>query len=151
LIAAGIGVVTLAGAGLALTTDATASTGGNHFALQMRQESDTNVDLGTPGFSVGDEDLGSGPLLRSGRNIGWADVSCTNAALTETLDQICEFVLHLGSSQIVASGSVRAGENGPGPFTLAITGGTGSYRGARGEITVTPADGPSVPIDVALI
>jgi hypothetical protein len=98
--------------------------------------SNTDIDLGAPGFSVGNQQLFRDRLLRNGRQIGTSVGVAQIVALTATTL----------TAQVVATATLPAGQltyqfafteilaDGP-PKVLhtAITGGTGSYRNARGE------------------
>ena len=129
---------------------ATAPSAGS-FTLRAHHGSDASLDLGAKGFSAGDQDLFAGPLTRKGHAAGRFVGTCTMARVGhKSADQLCEFVLHLAHGQITASGTVRAGQGGPGTFALAILGGTGRYRAAAGQIAVTPSNGASFPIAVDL-
>jgi hypothetical protein len=143
-IAAGVAVSTL--------TDASASAASHgSFTVRAYHGSETNLDLGAKGFSAGDQDLGSDRLVRNGKQVGYSAISCTAVRVGATsTDQLCEFALRFGSSQLESRGVVRAGQAGPGTFTLPILGGTGRYEGATGQLTVTATDGPYVPMTVSL-
>ena len=52
----------------------------------------------------------------------------------------------LAHDQIDLSGLVTSTPSGPGPFQLAVTGGTGNYQNARGYATVAPGNTPTVTI-----
>jgi hypothetical protein len=154
VVAAGAGVA----AAVAVTGTASAGTAGHSsagaaasFAVTAHQGSDASLDLGTSGFGAGDEDLFTGALTRSGQHVGRIVGSCTTARAGKTsVDQLCEFMLRMGSSQITALGTVHAGQSGPGTFTLPIAGGTGRYSTAAGQIAVTASSGRSIPITVTL-
>lgn len=134
-----------------LLTGSAAASGGAQFTVYAVHSSDTSVDAGKPGFSAGDMDVNSAQLIQGGRSAGWETGSCLTTFVGAThADQICHFVLVLNGGQIVADGAVRGGPQGPGTFTLAIVGGTGSYRQARGEIQVTPTAGSRVPFTVSV-
>jgi hypothetical protein len=45
----------------------------------------------------------------------------------------------LPEGQLTAQGLATVTETSPQPFTLAITGGTGAYRTAHGQLQVAPA------------
>ena len=64
--------------------------------------------------------------------------------------QVLETILVVVLLVFVATGAVRSAQQGPGTFSLAITGGTGRFREARGELLVTATSGNSVPITVEL-
>jgi hypothetical protein len=155
-IIAAAGLAAAAAATVAVVTTTSSAAAGTPssgtFTVHAHHLSDTNVDLGKPGFSAGDQDVFVDRLGRDGQNVGWLAGSCTTVRVgRSSADQLCEFVLHLGTSQITSSGAVRAGQNGPGTFTVPILGGTGRYRGAVGQIAITAANGNSaVPITVSL-
>ena len=48
----------------------------------------------------------------------------------------CVATLRLRGGQITLQGLVPFSETDMGPFTVAVTGGTGAYRGVSGEMTV---------------
>jgi len=48
----------------------------------------------------------------------------------------CTVTLRLPTGQIAMDGLATFGEQGPQPMRMGITGGTGSYRHARGQATV---------------
>src|SRR4051794_30667581 len=81
------------------------------FTVHAYHLSDSQIDLGKPGYSVGDQDLGADRLMRHGKRVGWMAVSCTTTRLGKTSeDQLCQFVLHLGTAQLTSAGAVRSGE-----------------------------------------
>jgi allene oxide cyclase-like protein len=140
-------------AALATTGSASAGTAASSaasFSVRAHAGSDANIDLGDAGLSAGDEDLVVAPLSRGGTHVGRMVGNCTTVRVARSADQLCEFVLHLGRGQITASGTVRAGQSGPGTFTLPILGGSGRYQGAAGQITVTSTDRATIPIRVSL-
>ena len=89
-------------------------------------------------------------ITRGGHAVGQLVGSCTAVAVGQSgVDELCEFVLRLGSAQLTAAGTVHAGPQGPGTFTLPVVGGSGSYRGASGQIAVTATDSSTLPITVS--
>lgn len=98
------------------------------------------IDLGVPGPSLGDEIVFSESLSRRGRDVGMSGVVCTVTHATppyEVLTFHCVGTLSLRRGQITLQGLIEVqGEEDPGPFIVAITGGTGAYRGASGEAVV---------------
>jgi hypothetical protein len=59
----------------------------------------------------------------------------------DVLTYNCVGTLSLRRGQITAQGLLEVqGEDDTGPWTVAITGGTGAYRGASGEIRVRGTD-----------
>lgn len=145
--------VTAAAAKPALAEPAAASappTTGS-FTVRAHHGSETSIDLGRHGFSAGDEDLLVSPLTYLGKRVGRLVGNCTTTRVgNSSADQLCEFVLVLNGSQLTASGTVRAGTNGPGTFRLSILGGTGRYRGASGTLAVTSGNGSTIPMEISL-
>jgi hypothetical protein len=102
------------------------------------------LDLGATGPSLGDELVFSETLSRNGRDVGTSGVVCTTTAVEppyEVTTFHCVGTLSLRTGQITLQGLIEAqGEDDPGPFTVAITGGTGRYRGASGQAVVREID-----------
>jgi hypothetical protein len=153
-IAAGsAGVLTVAALATApvLLDSAAAATAANGFTVHAVQSTDTMIDAGRKGFSAGDDELGTMKLTRAGKAVGWGTTECITAHVGRSdAEQFCTFALHFGKAQLVAAGAVRSGQQGPGTFSLAITGGTGRYVNAQGQLLVTASSGSSVPITVEL-
>ena len=101
----------------------------------------TDLDLGEPGFSVGDGQVFTSRVFENGRRVA------TNAGtsqivgrtfeggnlktITVTLTQTITF----DNGSVVLTGAFTEDVTvGPRPFTLSVTGGTGAYRTARGEL-----------------
>ena len=104
------------------------------------------LDLGAPGPSLGDELVFSETLYKEGREAGTSGAVCT---VTEAVPPYAVVVYHcvgtlsLRRGQITLQGLVETqGMDDPGPFLVAITGGTGAYRGAGGEAVVRDPIGP---------
>jgi allene oxide cyclase-like protein len=102
------------------------------------------LDLGATGPSLGDELVFSESLSRRGRDVGESGVVCTITQVTPPYDVItfhCVGTLSLGRGQITLQGLIEVqGEDDSGPWTVAITGGTGAFRGAGGEARVRDRD-----------
>jgi hypothetical protein len=98
------------------------------------------LDLGTAGPSLGDELVFSERLSRRGRSVGVSGVVCTATQVEPPYDSLmfhCVGTLKLKRGQITLQGLIEVqGEDDPGPFTVAITGGTGRYLGAGGKAVV---------------
>jgi hypothetical protein len=123
----------------------------NEFTVHAVHGADTTIDAGRTGFSSGDDELATMHLVRAGKAVGWGVTECRTVHVGRQLaEQLCTFALHFGKGQIVATGAVGSGQQGPGTFSLAITGGTGRFRDAQGELLVTATNGGSVPITVEL-
>jgi hypothetical protein len=97
------------------------------------------IDVGVPGPSLGDELVFSQLLFIRNREVGTSGAVCTITEGTPPYDVAtyhCVGTLSLRKGQVTLQGLVEVqGEDDPGPFTLAITGGTGAYAGAGGVAT----------------
>ena len=90
------------------------------------------LDLGAEGFSLGDQLVFSSNELKDGQQVGHSGVVCSVTSLErEELQCVATTWFHGG--QITAQGLV-AGE--PEKFVVPITGGSGKYVGAEGELHV---------------
>jgi hypothetical protein len=120
-----------------------ASAGGNH-GKALRVVADQNqfefIDLGPAGPSLGDEFVFSEILSIGAREVGTSGGVCTATEVTppyETTTFHCVATLDLGRGQVTLQGLVEIqGEDDMSPFTVAITGGTGAFRGASGEAVI---------------
>jgi hypothetical protein len=122
---------------------ASANAGGKKFKtlrIVAEEKQSEFLDLGGPGPSLGDELVFSERLFVRGRQVGESGVVCvvTQAMpLYDVLTFKCEAALSLGKGQITLQGLIEVqGETDPGPFRVAITGGTGTFRCACGEAVV---------------
>jgi hypothetical protein len=100
---------------------------------------EAGIDLGEPGDSLGDQFVFSGDLLRNGEKVGIDGVVCTIVRLEPMVSATsqCVATAELPKGQITAQGLLTFSEEAEGePFRLAITGGTGKYRTAHGEVIV---------------
>jgi allene oxide cyclase-like protein len=98
------------------------------------------LDLGAPGPSLGDELVISETLRQRGREVGQSGVVCVVTEATPPYDVLtlhCVATLSLRRGQITLQGLIEVqGEGDSGPFTVAITGGTGEFFGAGGEARI---------------
>ncbi|MCW2767067.1 MAG: hypothetical protein JWO11_3026 [Nocardioides sp.] len=90
------------------------------------------IDVGDPGFSLGDEFVFTSNLTKQGRPMGHTGVVCTITS-TATEESQCVGTLSLLRGEITIQGLV-AGE--PQVFEFPITGGSGAYEGAEGTLRV---------------
>ena len=123
------------------TAAATSSAKGKRTLRIVATYSQTEfLDLGTTGASLGDQFVFSETLTRRGREIGESGGVCTVTHVTPPYDTVtfhCVATLSLRGGQITLQGVVEeTGEFDPEPFRVAITGGTGAYRGASGEAII---------------
>jgi hypothetical protein len=113
---------------------------------------ETNIDLGKKGFSQGDQEVVALNLFRDGKKIGEAGNLCQFVRVTKgSAADLCQVDMSLPAGQITAHGLVTSTPAGPGTFFLAITGGTGAYRTAHGQVKITATATNEVPITVYLI
>jgi hypothetical protein len=96
----------------------------------------TMIDLGTPGPSTGDQQIITMDVFKGAKQLGESHVVCVTvrAGIAQ-----CDNVTHLPGGDIIATGLVTDAQEETSPFTQAITGGTGAYRNAHGELTVSEA------------
>ena len=143
------GVLAAAGTGVAIMA-AAAPTGpaGQTISYTETAVSDHGFNLGSGhGVAVGFIELAANKLMRGGTQIGTDGENCTVTRLGGgTADELCTVVADLAGGQIDLAGLVTSTPQGPGTFQVAVTGGTGSYAGARGYATVVSAQHPRVTI-----
>lgn len=136
-------VLAIVAVGVLVPGSAIASANGGKKTLKIKatEKQIEFLDLGTPGPSLGDELVLSERLFIRGRDVGESGVVCVVTQAVppyEVLTFHCVATLSLlKKGQITLQGLIEIqGENDPGPFLMAITGGTGKFRGAGGEATV---------------
>ncbi len=127
----GLSLPTAAAASRSSTSAAASQT--IKFALAFH---DVEVDLGKRGPSLGDERIVSDSLLDTkGRKVGHDGGVCTFTSLSPP-EAACHITFFLAGGEIAIQFL-----NAPPPRKLAaIVGGTGTYRGARGEAVIV--EGP---------
>jgi hypothetical protein len=110
----------------------------------MFTEFDPNIDLGAPGFSLGDEVVFSGNLFRNGEQVGRVGVVCTfvSTANAARVEAQCPTTSILPGGQITTQGTIV---NRSLNFTLPITGGSGRYQGAGGQVVARDISTPTQP------
>ena len=100
---------------------------------------EAGIDLGEPGDSLGDQFVFSGDLFRAGEKVGIDGGVCTLVRLVSMVSATsqCVATAELPKGQITVQGLLTFTEETEGePSLLAITGGTGKYREAQGELKV---------------
>jgi len=112
--------------------------------LAVFTEFDANIDVGAPGFSLGDEVVFSGNLLRNGQQVGRVGVVCTfvSTANADRVEAQCPTTSILPGGQITTQGTIV---NRSLNFTLPITGGSGQYEGAGGQVVSRDISTPTQP------
>ena len=93
------------------------------------------VSVGTNGPALGDQVVFSNKLLRHGKDVGHQGVVCTTVSVERNKAE-CAVTFALSGGQITEQALVTLGTTAP--YAVAITGGSGSYEGAEGEIRVRP-------------
>jgi len=108
-----------------------------------RAISDTEVDLGDPGDSIGDLIAFGNPVYDAAnqQEIGRSQGSCVRAVVGQVYE--CAFTVVLPDGQL----SVQGPFADSGDTVLAITGGTGDYAGARGEMGLSARDDEGAEYD----
>jgi hypothetical protein len=112
--------------------------------LAVFREFDASIDVGAPGFSLGDEVVFSGNLLRNGEQVGRIGVVCTfvSTANPDSVEAQCPTTSILPGGQITTQGTIV---NRSLNFTLPITGGSGRYQGAGGQVVSRDLSTPTQP------
>jgi hypothetical protein len=107
-------------------------------------ESDATIDVGAPGFSLGDVVVFSGNLRRNGEQVGRIGVVCTfvSTANQARFEAQCPTTSILPGGQITTQGTIV---NRSLNFTLPITGGSGRYQGAGGQVVSRDISTPTQP------
>ncbi|MEU7581656.1 hypothetical protein AB0B50_29110 [Streptomyces sp. NPDC041068] len=107
-----------------------------------------HTDVGTPGLSVGDEFVYADKLSQGGRQIGKDGSSCQVTELEGSkITTNCVLSVRLPKGQITAQSLWVKGSD---TVRMAITGGTGAYRGATGELTCNDIQTPKETYRITL-
>ena len=103
-----------------------------------------DIDVGAPGFSLGDEVVFSGNLLQDGKQVGRVGVVCTfvSTANADRVEAQCPATAILPGGQITVQGVIV---NRSLNWTLPITGGSGRYDRARGQVVSRDMSTPTQP------
>jgi allene oxide cyclase-like protein len=111
---------------------------GQTFTLNSVEVVDQFLDLGAAGPTPGDQIIFATTVSRDGHPAGDTGGSCTvtTVAPSGALTGSCQATARLRDGVITTQALVSFGPGLQPPFTLAITGGTGRYRGAAGEVEV---------------
>jgi hypothetical protein len=114
-----------------------------HLRLTARVGKEAQIDVGAKGESVGDYFTFTDRLYDAAQSVGTDAGVCTLADLSPRGASVhCVATLSLRDGQLTAQGLTAFGADDPEnkPFTVAVTGGTGRYRNAHGEMTITPVN-----------
>jgi Allene oxide cyclase barrel like domain len=147
LLAAALLALALLGA-LALPAPAASSSSAKTLQLAAVTIQATTLDLGAPGPSQGDESILTRELFLDGQQVGTSHLVAT-LTLVAGADSQSQTVatFSLPDGQLTAQGLVTASQTAN--RVAAITGGTGAYRQAGGQVTVTRT-GPTTA-DITLL
>lgn len=118
--------------------NSSAATGPEFIRITDRQFGYTNVDIGRPGRSPGDQEIFFDKVFNrriTSKPIGTAQFICT---FMRGNTRMCTMTVTLPRGELVATGVVRYRQF----YDLAITGGTRLYDDARGTLTITRTTGP---------
>jgi hypothetical protein len=132
-----IGTVLVAGAASALTVlPAAAADQPLHLTTVAVPDRNTDLDLGQPGPSAGDTQVFLDDVQRDGRTVGTSAGSCTLTTISDTrLAGACTATLILPEGSLTTQGAFDEDPaTGPAGYTWAVTGGTGRYAEAAGEV-----------------
>ena len=91
------------------------------------------VAVSSKGPSLGDEIVFAEKLLQGGKQVGHEGAVCTTVSL-ERQEAQCVATYSFGGGQITAQALITL--DSTAPYAGAITGGTGKYEGAKGEVHV---------------
>lgn len=122
-----------------LTSASASDDHGDTIRLMAESVSATEVDLGEAGFSTGDQLVFSDDLFWRGELVGSLDGVCTVTRLdeaAETETDLCVVTATLPKGQISVQGAIMFDADFDGRLKLGITGGTGRYDDAAGEVKV---------------
>ena len=142
-----IGGILVAGTIFAATA-AGGSSNSSTIRLYHHDTSQENIDLGAPGPSEGDQFLFAGDTFKrkGGTQLGRGAGTCTTMSTGAAGEVLCVVNFSLRNGQIATEGLfVSADLFGGKKLTYPITGGSGRYRQARGEVSVQiPQDVPEL-------
>jgi hypothetical protein len=125
--------------------------------LVARTVATADLDLGATGLSLGDRFVFTEDLYQQGRRVGQDNGECTITRITGTganarVTSQCLVTATLPGGQLTVQGAATFTETGaPAPFTLAVTGGTGDYQKARGQVRVRETSETEAELTIRLI
>jgi hypothetical protein len=129
-----LGALLLSTAGVAAASASSPDGPGVQVIHAVRTTEDrTQLDLGTPGTSLGDQQVFTARFDANGRTIGFDGGVCTLVRLPQVYQ--CVATNALPDGQLTAQALVDY-QKAASPFQFAITGGTERYRSARGTVSV---------------
>jgi hypothetical protein len=145
-------VAAVAGIAVASTSAGSSSSGhGSEHVIRVTAETlqRTQIDLGDEGFSQGDQIVFSDEVFQHGKKVGQLHGVCTAQRVLAGHEPIfqCGSTLSLPRGQLTIRGAAAFDE----PFTLALTGGTGDYRTAHGQVRIEILSGTEVRLTLFVV
>jgi len=137
VLAAGTCAVLVVGVSVAQAGDRTADHRGGpaSFTVVEHADTDTVVDLGPRGDSLGDTLAFGNPVYdTAGRKVGGSQGSCVRTKVGKAWE--CSWTTTLSGGSLVVQGPFYDAADS----ILAITGGTGAWREARGQMHLHARD-----------
>ena len=131
VLVAAVGLVALA---VGVVSPAWGSSGGKDKQTTFRVEAVT-TEQNFEGTSLGDQIVFTGRLLKGDAEVGHQGGVCTVTSVARNEAQ-CIATYSLRGGQITGQALVGLGSSAP--YAVAITGGSGRYQGAEGEVRVQP-------------
>jgi hypothetical protein len=142
LVLAGAALAAAAACGVTTTHAAVAAKQTLH--IVATQHDFHEIGVGKQGPKPGSVFVFSEKLVQNGKAVGSDHIVCTFVGAWPSETDFCRALFVLRGGTIVAEGS-----SARGPFTVAITGGTGRYASARGVVHATPTKTGEL-LDIAL-
>jgi hypothetical protein len=119
--------------------------GDDSFRVMAHEVDSVDLDLGEPGFGLGDRFVFTEDLVKRGKVVGSDHGECTVTRMegeTGWLQCVVTAVFH-GKGQLTVQGAFRFSETAGARFVLPITGGSGKFTGASGVVVVDENEEPS--------
>jgi len=122
-----------------LTLSSASASSDDSFRLTAISKQFKNIDVPPRGESLGDSFVFNDALYAKKRLVGQLNGTCTLTRLDPKANegvQQCLVTASLPDGDITTQGVIRFSGEEPSGFTTAVTGGTGDYAGAGGEVHV---------------
>lgn len=151
--AAGLAVALVSGVAAQATSPA-GSGSVRHLVFIDHQDQSKFIDTAPKGQDIGDSFVFSETVTQHGHQVGVAGGQCVIVRLTKTRAYTsCAVSVSLPEGQLTVQGlqSFPLSDAPTPPSTFAVTGGTGAYRAARGQVTVTDLSDTDSRVSVDLI
>ena len=147
--AAAVAAIASAGIAVAAPGPDAQLAAGRRLRLVEVQKGSEQLDLGKKGFSPGDrQTINSDVLTPAGKKVGRLDDDCAITQTGKAPEAVCTFVITLARGELTGSFAQSLAGSDAGK-RQAITGGSGAYAGARGEI-VAGEEGKQTPFTIVL-